>query len=155
MIETRSALSSMMLRWVPRRPVRPSCRQRKKKSLSPSANTRFCHWMTAFTPCRQQFLTLLGRLCIGASNATASAGCRRSLARRPRRNPSNGIQLAIFHIDIAEVRTEEGKLYLFVAVDRTSKFAFAQLHEAATVKTAAGFLEALIEAVLLTRFIPC
>jgi hypothetical protein len=29
------------------------------------------------------------------------------------------------------------------------------LHEAATVKTAAGFLEALIEAVLLTRFIPC
>ena len=55
-----------------------------------------------------------------------------------------------FHIDIAEVRTEEGKLYLFVAVDRTSKFAFAQLHEAATVKAAAGFLEALIEAVPYT-----
>lgn len=27
-----------------------------------------------------------------------------------------------FHIDIAEVRTEEGKLHLFVAVDRTSKY---------------------------------
>src|SRR5437763_10582356 len=29
--------------------------------------------------------------------------------------------IGYFHIDIAEVRTEEGKLYLFVAVDRTSK----------------------------------
>ncbi len=27
------------------------------------------------------------------------------------------------HIDLAEVRTAEGKLYLFVAIDRTSKFA--------------------------------
>ncbi len=55
--------------------------------------------------------------------------------------------IGFFHIDIAEVRTEEGKLHLFVAVDRTSKFAFAQLHKAANVKTAVGFLEALIEAV--------
>lgn len=55
--------------------------------------------------------------------------------------------IGYFHIDIAEVRTEQGKLHLFVAVDRTSKFAFAQLHEAANVKTAAGFLQALIEAV--------
>jgi hypothetical protein len=32
------------------------------------------------------------------------------------------------HIDIAEVGTEEGKLSLFVAIDRTSKFAYAELH---------------------------
>lgn len=31
--------------------------------------------------------------------------------------------IGYFHIDIAEVRTEEGKLFLFVATDRTSKFA--------------------------------
>ena len=49
--------------------------------------------------------------------------------------------LGYFHIDIAEIRTEEGKLHLFVAIDRTSKFAFAN------VKTAAGFLKALVEAV--------
>ena len=30
--------------------------------------------------------------------------------------------IGFFHIDIAEVQTAEGKLYLFVAVDRTSKF---------------------------------
>ena len=40
-----------------------------------------------------------------------------------------------------------GKLYLFVAIDRTSKFAFAELYEAATVKSAVGFLRALIKAV--------
>jgi len=34
-----------------------------------------------------------------------------------------------------------------VAVDRTSKFAFAQLHEAANVKVAAAFLQARIAAV--------
>ena len=32
--------------------------------------------------------------------------------------------IGYFHIDIAEVRTAEGKLYLFVAIDRTSKFAY-------------------------------
>jgi hypothetical protein len=29
--------------------------------------------------------------------------------------------IGFFHIEIAEVRTEEGKLYLFVAIDRTSR----------------------------------
>src|SRR5947209_3445202 len=32
--------------------------------------------------------------------------------------------IGFFHIDIAEVRTAEGKLYMLVAIDRTSKFAF-------------------------------
>jgi hypothetical protein len=32
--------------------------------------------------------------------------------------------IGYFHIDIAEVRTAQGKLYLLVAVDRTSKYAF-------------------------------
>jgi len=34
--------------------------------------------------------------------------------------------IGYFHIDIAEVHTAEGKLYLYVAVDRVSKFAFVQ-----------------------------
>lgn len=55
--------------------------------------------------------------------------------------------IGFFHIDIAEVRTEEGKLHLFVAIDRTSKFAFAQLGQRANTKTATAFLEALVEAV--------
>ena len=37
--------------------------------------------------------------------------------------------IGYFHIDIAQVRTAEGKLYLYVAIDRTSKFAYAELHK--------------------------
>jgi transposase InsO family protein len=55
--------------------------------------------------------------------------------------------IGYFHIDIAEVRTEEGRLYLFVAIDRTSKFAFTELHERATTRVAADFLRALIKVV--------
>jgi hypothetical protein len=63
------------------------------------------------------------------------------------KQPFKRYPIGYFHIDIAEVRTEEGILQLFVAVDRTSKFAFAQLHEAASVQTAVTFLNALLEAV--------
>jgi len=58
--------------------------------------------------------------------------------------------IGYFHIDIAELRTEEGKLYMFVAIDRTSKFAFAELHERATRKGAADFLRRVIERVPYT-----
>jgi transposase InsO family protein len=55
--------------------------------------------------------------------------------------------IGFFHIDIAEVRTEAGKLHLFVAIDRTSKFAFAELHDKATRRVAADFLGRLMAAV--------
>jgi IS30 family transposase len=55
--------------------------------------------------------------------------------------------IGYFHIDIAEVRTEEGKLSLFVAIDRTSKFAYAELHAEANKMVAAQFLRNLIATV--------
>ena len=55
--------------------------------------------------------------------------------------------IGYFHIDIAEVRTAEGKLYLYVAIDRTSKFAYAELHKSQTKMIAAEFLGNLIKAV--------
>ena len=55
--------------------------------------------------------------------------------------------IGYFHIDIAEVRTAEGKLYLYVAIDRTSKFAFVQVVRKTGRTSAAAFLEALIAAV--------
>ena len=67
---------------------------------------------------------------------------------RPLKKPFKRYPIGYFYI--AEDRTEEGKLYLFVAIDRTSKLVFAQLHEAANVKSAVGFLQALIEAVPYT-----
>ena len=49
--------------------------------------------------------------------------------------------------DIAEVQTAEGKLHLFVAIDRTSKFGFVRLEEKANRIAASAFLVALIKAV--------
>ena len=45
------------------------------------------------------------------------------------------------------MRTEQGKLHLFVAIDRTSKFAFVELHERATTRVSADFLGRLLKAV--------
>jgi len=55
--------------------------------------------------------------------------------------------IGFVHIDIAEVRTEEGKLFLFIAIDRTSKIAFAKLVEKASTATAVTFLNELVEAI--------
>lgn len=65
----------------------------------------------------------------------------------PAKKKFKSYPIGYFHIDIAEVHTAEGKLYLFVAIDRTSKFAFAQLVDEANRVTACAFLGALIEVV--------
>ncbi|MEM0907290.1 MAG: IS481 family transposase [Pseudomonadota bacterium] len=66
---------------------------------------------------------------------------------KPAKKKFKAYPIGFFHIDIAEVRTAEGKLQLFVAIDRTSKFALAQLVEKANRVTASAFLVAVIEAV--------
>ncbi|HZG68523.1 MAG TPA: IS481 family transposase [Herpetosiphonaceae bacterium] len=66
---------------------------------------------------------------------------------KPARKRFASYAIGYFHIDIAEVRTEEGKLRLFVAIDRTSKCAFVRLVESAGKMEAAQFLRDLIKAV--------
>jgi transposase InsO family protein len=66
---------------------------------------------------------------------------------KPRKKKFDIYPIGFFHIDLAEVRTAEGKLYLFVAIDRTSKFAVVELVEKADMQAAAAFLQALVGAV--------
>jgi transposase InsO family protein len=66
---------------------------------------------------------------------------------KPNKKKFDIYPIGFFHIDLAEVRTAEGKLYLFVAIDRTSKFAVVELVEKADMQAAAAFLAALVEAV--------
>ena len=66
---------------------------------------------------------------------------------KPTKKRSKSYPIGFLHIDIAEAQTAEGKLHLFVAIDRTSKFAFVQLVESASGVTASAFLVALIAAV--------
>jgi transposase InsO family protein len=66
---------------------------------------------------------------------------------KPTRKKFKSYPIGYFHIDIAEVQTAQGKLYLYVAIDRVSKFAFVQVVRKTGRTSAAAFLEALIEAV--------
>jgi transposase InsO family protein len=66
---------------------------------------------------------------------------------KPRKQRFASYPIGPFHLDLAEVQTGEGKLRLFVAIDRTSKLAFARLVESAGKMEAARFLRELIEAV--------
>ena len=81
---------------------------------------------------------------------------RHGISRLPDMEEDNGPKskkkfksypIGFFHIDISEVRTEQGKLHMFVAIDRTSKFAVAKLFDRATMEHAKEFLEQLIETV--------
>ena len=62
---------------------------------------------------------------------------------KPKRQKFKRYPIGYFHIDFAELRTNEGKLYLFAATDRTSKFAVARLDR----KTAWKFLEEVLATV--------
>lgn len=66
---------------------------------------------------------------------------------KPAKKKFKAYPIGYFHIDIAEVRTAEGKLHMFVAIDRTSKFAFVELHAKATTAISRQFLLRLIEAI--------
>jgi transposase InsO family protein len=66
---------------------------------------------------------------------------------KPAKKRFKSYPIGYFHIDIAEVQTAEGKLYLFVAIDRTSKFAVVKLVREANRVTASDFLVMLVAAV--------
>ena len=59
---------------------------------------------------------------------------------KPRKKRFATYTISNVDIDVAEVRTEEGKLYLFVTLDRTSKLAFPMLEAQANHFTASHSL---------------
>lgn len=63
---------------------------------------------------------------------------------KPKKRQFKQYPIGFFHIDIAQVTTAPGKRSLFVAIDRTSKLAFARLYPRATRMHAAAFLKALL-----------
>ena len=57
---------------------------------------------------------------------------RHGISRLPEREGDKAAKkypIGYFHIDFAEVATQEGKLQLFVGIDRSCKFAYTELHE--------------------------
>ena len=61
---------------------------------------------------------------------------------KPAKKKFKAYPLGYFHVDSAEVQTAEGKLYLFVGIDRTSRFAYVELHQKAGKLAAAALSHA-------------
>jgi hypothetical protein len=66
---------------------------------------------------------------------------------KPKRQKFKRFPIGFFHIDIVEVQTVDGKLYLFVSIDRTSKLAITQRIEKAGRRTGGKFLQHMLQAV--------
>lgn len=66
---------------------------------------------------------------------------------KPKRQRFKRYSTDFFHIDIAEVQTVAGELYLFVGIDGIRKFAVSQLVDKADRITAWELLEYLLKAV--------
>jgi transposase InsO family protein len=115
--------------------------------LLPSAAIRSCRWMTVFDALQPTIPHL-------TRSSLHRCLQRHGISRlpdvegdKPARKRFKRYPIGYFHIDLAEVRIADGKLYLFVAIDRTSKFAFARLVEKAGKMAAAQFLRDLVAAV--------
>ena len=66
---------------------------------------------------------------------------------KPVRKKFKAYPIGYVHIDIAEVQTAEGKLYLYVAIDRTRKFAVVQLVRTTGRTSASAFLVHVIKVI--------
>ena len=66
---------------------------------------------------------------------------------KPKTTRFKAYPIGYFHIDIAEVSTEEGKLYLFVAIDRTSQVRLRQAAREGDAADRGSLPRDLVEAV--------
>ncbi len=62
---------------------------------------------------------------------------------RANKKPFKSYPIGDLHVDITELRTEEGKQYLFVAIDRMSKYIYIELCQRMTQDNAVLFLQNL------------
>jgi hypothetical protein len=76
---------------------------------------------------------------------------RHGISRRPksedteaRRGRFAQTTIGCVHIDTCELRCAEGKVHMFLAIDRVSKFTYVELHPAANMLTGASFLRSVI-----------
>ena len=63
-----------------------------------------------------------------------------------KRSRFKSYKIGYIHIDSCELRHSEGKLHMFLAIDRVSKFTYVEFHERVGSMIGAAFLRAAIEA---------
>jgi transposase-like protein len=78
---------------------------------------------------------------------------RHGIARLPRSEETGAKRgrfaettIGYVHIDVCELRCAEGKVHMFLAIDRVSKFTYVELHPSATMLIGAAFLRGVVAA---------
>jgi len=77
---------------------------------------------------------------------------RHGISRLPKeeagdkRNRFKSYQIGYVHIDSCELRHTDGKLVMFLAIDRVSKFTYVEFHDSAGKKEGAAFLRNVVAA---------
>src|SRR5215213_8564062 len=55
-------------------------------------------------------------------------------------------RIGYVHVDSCQLRSAEGKVHMFLAIDRVSKFAYVELHATAEMVTGAAFMRGVVAA---------
>ena len=82
---------------------------------------------------------------------------RHGISRLPKEETSDKrkrfktYEIGYVHIDSCELRHADGKLHMFLAIDRVSKFTYVEFHERIGSKIGADFLRAVAASLSLTR----
>jgi hypothetical protein len=78
---------------------------------------------------------------------------RHGISRLPKAEDTNSkrktfkeTQIGYVHIDSAQLRSVEGVVHMFLAIDRVSKFAFVEFHATAEMATGAAFMRGALAA---------
>ncbi len=106
--------------------TRQLCLWNRKQSLSLSAGTR-CFLLMIASTCssrRSPSDTLVAALILQRYDISRLPDVE---GDKELKKKFKSYLIGYFHVDIAEVHTAQGRLYLFVAIDRTFKFSFVQL----------------------------
>ncbi len=82
--------------------------------------------------------------CLQRNNLNKLPKDKEKTKTRPEKKIFKKYKIGYFHIDICEICTAEVKVYLYVAIDRTCKYIYAEVYPSPTSHVASLFLKNLI-----------
>src|SRR4051794_9539397 len=62
----------------------------------------------------------------------------------PKRPRFAGTRIGYVHVDSCQLRSAEGKMHMFLAIDRMSKFAYVERHATAEMATGGAFMRGVV-----------
>jgi len=131
---------------------KPSLHKQLKSSLSDMEQQIICEFRKkTLLPLDDVYVSLKDQIPALTRSNLHRCLKRNGINRLPQENKENNnkkfkeYKAGYIHIDITELRIENEKLYLFVAIDRITKYVYVEVHCRMTMENACCFLENLIK----------